>query len=99
MESVRSGLAAFPGLVSPGSVGRQTHPCLSKDVCDPVMTYDLFNGSLEPHLSFPTIALPFSSHGKPQITGKNSGRFLLPPDYDVSQSVFIFGEYIEFYLL
>lgn len=57
--------------VSPGSVGRLAPPppiCPptpgpsappSKAVCDPVMTYDPFNGSHEPHLSFPTIPLPF----------------------------------------
>lgn len=73
--------AAFPGLVSPGSVGRRSPPFpsapSSKGVCDPVMTYDLFNGPPEPHLSFPTIPLPFSSQGKLEITGKEQWK--LPP--------------------
>lgn len=52
----------------------------SKGMCDPVMTHDLFNGPPEPHLSFPTIQLPFSSQGKLEITGKNNLGFLSPPD-------------------
>lgn len=97
-ESVGSWLVVFASLVSPGSVGRvNSHPpspphlsLSSKGMCDPVMTYDLFNGPPEQHLSFPTIPGPFSSQGKLEITGKNRGSFLLASGTLVQSTLSLF---------